>query len=471
MSEHGHPLGTVQELEEDLDDLESSLRGDLVLPDHESYERARNVWNGLINKYPAVTVQARGSGDVGLAVDFARRNDLDLSIRGGSHNQTGAAVAENGLVIDMKEIDHIIIEPEKNVARIGPGNSVEDVLAETQEYGLAPPTGSASGVGISGPTLGGGIGWFRRKYGLAIDALRSVEIVTADGELRRASSDSNSDLFWAVRGGGGNFGIVVDFEFDLFDVGPMVAGLGVFYPAESSDSVLEVHRNFMHEAPEELTTILLYGHVPPLPSIPDDVSGEEAIAILGCYAGNPEEGMQITDTLRNIDNPIIDMSGPMPYESLHDLGSQMYPWGRNYVHRSVFVDELSDDVHDIIQNRLEAAPSPMDVIAIWALGGNIGHGSPSAFPWVDKQFMITIEANWEHFDNDEEFQWAHQTERELRNAGGEGAYGGFTGVEEQPWEDWSEQVYADNYNQLLEAKRAYDPDNVFKHNVNIEPAP
>lgn len=465
-----HPLGTVAELGEDaIKSLGGDLQGDLILPDHEDYNDTRNVWNGLANKYPAVIVRALGSADIARALDFAQENDLEISVRGGSHHQTGVAIVDNGLVVDLEDMDDIDVDPEAKVARVGPGVRAEDVLAETQEYGLATPTGSAGDVGIPGSTLGGGIGWIRRKHGLGIDALRSVEIVTPDGEIREVSPDQNENLFWAIRGGGGNFGVIASFEFELYEVGPIVGGLGVFYPAEHTEEVMETHREVIEDAPEELTTILLSGHVPNLPPMPDELAGQDAVAILGCYAGDPEEGMEVIAPLREIAEPIVDMSEPMPYEVLHDLGTQMYPWGRNYVHRSVFVDDLTDEIHDIIAEQTKAAPGDLDAIGVWPLGGNVGHGGDAAFPWDDKQYMITVEANWEHYDNESEFEWVRDVERQLRDAGGEGSYSGFTGVEEQEWEDWGTQVYAENYDRLAKVKAQYDPSNVFQHNVNIKP--
>ncbi len=470
MSEYKHPLGTIAELdEEDITRFDENLRGDLILPDNEEYEDARNVWNGLINKYPAIIARVKGATDVAHAVQFARDNELELAIRGGAHHQAGSAIVNQGLVIDLADMDSVHVDPEAQVARVEPGTRAEDVLAETQKHGLATPTGSAGDVGIPGSTLGGGIGWIRRKYGLGIDALRSVEIVTPDGELRKASPDQNEALFWAVRGGGGNFGVVTNFEFELYEVGPMVQGLGIFYPADIADDVLETFGEVMADAPEELTTILINGHVPNLPPMPDELAGTDAVGILGCYAGDPEEGAEVIAPLRDIGDPLIDMSDVMPYEMLHDLGTQMYPWGRKYTHRSVFVDELTDAVHDIILEQTEAAPTPMAAIGVWPLGGNIGHGPDAAYAWDDKRYMLTIEGNWEEFQNRPTLDWAAETERLLRDAGGEGAYAGFTGVEEREWEDWTEQVYGDCYERLTEAKAAYDPENVFSQNVNIEP--
>lgn len=471
MSLEPHPLGTVEQLGENtIAELDADLSGDLILPDHEQYEDARNVWNGLINEYPAVVVRVADSDDVAAGIQFARNHGLELSIRGGAHHQTGAAVVDNGLVLDLADLTGIDVSPDRQVVTVEPGTRAEDVLAATQEYGLAPPTGSAGDVGMSGTTLGGGIGWIRRKHGLSIDALRRVELVTPDGTVREASPETNEDLFWALRGGGGNFGVVTEFEFDCYEVGPVVPALGVFYPTGAARDVLETHRRILADAPEELTTILSHGHVPPLPPVPDELHGTDAVTLLGCYAGDQEDGMEVIEPLRSITDPILDMSEPLPYEVLHDLGTQMFPWGRKYAWRSVFVDELTDEIHEVILEQKDTAPGPMDAIDIWAMGGNVGHGGEAAFNWADKRYLIVVEANWEGFETTAQLEWARRTERRLREVGGVGSYAGFTGVEQQEWEDWGAQVYGSNYDRLAEIKERFDPQNVFRHNITVQPA-
>lgn len=470
MSSHAHPLGTVQALSDGaIEGFAADLDGDLVLPDSEEYEDARNVWNGLINEYPAVVSRVANADDVARSIGFAREHGLRIAIRGGAHHQAGSAVVSQGLVIDLVDLDAIDVDPDAKVARVEPGNRAEDVLAATQEYGLATPTGSAGDVGIAGSTLGGGIGWIRRKHGLGIDALRRVEVVTADGERLTASPERNPDLFWAVRGGGGNFGVVTELEFDLYEVGPMVRTLGVFYPAEAAAEVMDAHREVVADAPEELTTVLLRGEVPNLPPMPDAIAGTDAVGVLGCYAGDPETGAAAIAPLREVAEPIVDMSDVMPYEALHDMGTQLYPWGRKYTHRSVFVDELTDEVHRIVRDRVDAAPTPMSAVGIWPLGGNVGHGPDAAYAWADEGYMITVEGNWETVENRPTLDWAAETDRLLREAGGEGAYAGFTGVEERDWEDWAAQVYGDNYDRLARIKAEYDPDGVFSRNVTVDP--
>lgn len=469
MAGHIHPLGIVEPIGNELDEFAAEIRGELVLPDSDEYDDARNVWNGLINKYPGVVVRPHGASDVARAVQFAREHGLDISVKGGGHHQAGSAIADRGLVVDLSQLDEIHVDTQEQVARVGAGTRAEDLLAEVQEHGLAAPTGSAGDVGIPGATLGGGIGWIRRKHGLSIDALRSVEIVTADGRLRKASPEYNEDLFWAVCGGGGNFGIVTNFTFELYEVGPIVGALGVFYPFEVAEEVLEAHRKFMADAPDAVTTILLVGHVPGLPPVPEEIMGTDAVAILGCFTGPPEEGMEELAPLREIANPILDLSDPMPYEVLHDLGTQMFPWGRKYSWRSVYFDEMSAELEEIILDHVEEAPSELSSISVWPQGGAVGSGPDAAYPHDDKQYLVVVEGNWEDHDNVENMEWVRETERFLREAGGEGSYAGFTGVEEQEEEDWREKVYADSYNRLATVKAEYDPDNVFRHNVNIDP--
>jgi len=471
MSTRRHPLGTVAALGDDaVEGLGRGLDGDLILPDHEAYRDARDVWNGLINRYPAVVVRAAGGSDVARAIGFAREHDLPLSVRGGAHQQAGDAVVDNGLVVDLSTLTDITVDPDRRVATVGPGARTDAVLAATQEHGLAMPTGSAGCVGMAGTTLGGGVGWLRRKHGLSVDALRSMEVVTAAGDVIEVSPDSHADLFWAMRGGGGNFGVVTRFEFDLYEVGPIVGGLNVFYPAEMAPEVLRRYRGFAADAPPELTTIVNYGEIPAIPQMPTHLHGEAAIGLIGCYAGDPEAAMAATAPLRDLGDPLIDASDAIPYAALHEVGTLMHPWGRNYVNRSVFVDDLTEEVRELIVDRTEAAPGAMDGVGVWPMGGAVGSGADAAFAWPDERFLIVIEAAWEDTNTPAHVEWAQETDRLFREAGGEGAYAGYAGVEEADWEEWPRKVYGDSYDRLRSVKADYDPDNVFSHNINVEPA-
>ncbi len=465
-----HPLGVVGALgEATVGEFARRLNGDLIGPDDEAYDGARDVWNGLINRYPALVARVEDAGDVATAVEFARNNDLPLSVRAGAHNQAGSAIAENGVVVDLRNLDHAEVDADRQVARVGPGNSTADALAATQEHGLAFPTGSAGCPGVAGTTLGGGIGWIRRKHGLAVDALRSVEVVTAAGDVLRASPEENADLFRATGVGGGNFGVVTDFEFDCFEVGPTVGGLSVFYPRSAADEVFEAFREFAATAPPAATTLCNYAEVPAVPGVSPEHHGEEAMVLIGCYLGDPEAGMETFAPLRSVTEPLVDNSGPVPYEMLHEMGTMLHPWGRKYVHRSTFVDDLTDDLHEFLLDRTAAAPGPMDGVGVWPMGGAVADGD-SAFPWAEKSHMVVVEAAWESHDSPAHIEWARETTRALRERWGEGAYVGYVGVEEQEWEDWAELAYGDALDHLRTVKGEYDPDNLFDNGVAVVPA-
>nr|WP_269432631.1 FAD-binding oxidoreductase [Haloferax profundi] len=450
-----------------------SLRGDFVSQDDESYDEERSVWNGLVDKYPRLIVRCQGVADVSTSLTFAADHDLPFSVRGGAHNQTGSSTVDDGLVLDLADMNHVHVDPDERVAQVGPGCRARDVLIESQHYGLATPTGSAGDVGIPGSTLGGAIGWMRRKHGLGIDALRSVDVVTPDGELVTASEDENEDLFWAVRGGGGNFGVVTNFEFELYEVGPIVAGLGVFYPGEQTEEVFEAYREAAADASDEVTTLALKSHVPNLPPMPDELVGEDAVAVLGCYIGSPEDGMEALQPFRElVDEPLLDMSEPMPYLMLHQLGTMMFPEGRNYCHRSCFVDDLSDDVIDAIVDHANEAESPLSGVGVWQMGGAISDvgGDETAYPHRDAEYMITVEANWDDGEDDANVEWARDGDDLFRSLGGYGAYGGFTGVSTEGSEETVERVYGDNFDRLSEIKARYDEQNAFDNTVNVTPS-
>lgn len=466
-------IGRGQLSGDDVAAFAMSLRGEVVSPDDGTYDETRTVWNGLIDKRPTLIVRCQGAADVAKGLEFAADHRLPFSVRGGAHHQSGSSMVDDGLVLDLSEMTHVHVDPEERVANVGPGCRVRDVLIESQHYGLATPTGSAGDVGIPGSTLGGGIGWMRRKHGLGIDALRSVDVVTPSGELVTASEDEHEDLFWAVRGGGGNFGVVTNLEFELYEVGPIVAGLGVFYPGEQAEEVLEAYRKATVEAPNEVTTLALNTHVPGLPPLPDELVGEETVAVLGCYVGDIEEGMEALQPYRELaDEPLLDMSEPMPYMLLHQLGTMMFPDGRNYCHRSCFVDELSDEVTDAIADHTKKAESPHSGVGVWQMGGAISDVGTDemAYPHRDAEYMVLVEANWDDGDDDAHLTWARDGDDLFRSLGGYGAYGGFTGVSQQDGESFPNRVYGDNFDRLAEIKARYDTSNTFNQNVNVAPA-
>jgi|APHM01.1.fsa_nt_gi FAD/FMN-containing dehydrogenases len=466
-----HPLAVVGGLgEAAVGELARGLDGEIVGPDDEAYETARAVWNGLVEQYPALIVRVANAADVGRAVGFATDHDLAVSVRSAGHQQAGDAVVDEGVVVDLGELDTVEVDPEREVAVVEPGNTTADALAATQEHGLAFPTGSAGSPGVAGTTTGGGIGWIRRECGLAVDALRRVEVVTADGTVRTATASENEDLFWAVRGGGGNVGVVTEFEFDLASVGPVVGGLNVFYPRSEADAVFDAFRSFCVDAPTAATAICNYTEIPAVPGMPPEHHGEPAVGLIGCFAGDPDRGVEVFSPLREVADPLVDNTGPVPYEKLHEMGTMLHPPGRNYVHRSVYVDELTDELGETLTDRVEDAPGPLDGVGIWPLGGAVGDSPSSAFAWDDRSHLLVVEAAWESHDTPAHLRWARDTERAIRELGGEGAYAGYLGVEEQPWEDWASQAFGDNRDRLRTVKARYDPENVFGGSLSVAPA-
>lgn len=456
--------------QDEIYQLAGSLRGTVVTPDTDNYDEVRQIWNGLIDKHPKLIVQCQGAADVANTVEFVNEHGIDFSIRSGGHHQAGSSLVDNGLVIDLSEMNSVHIDPDNQIARVDPGCRARDLLIEAQHYGLAAPTGSAGDVGISGSTLGGGLGWIRRKHGLGIDALRSVDVVTLDGDRITASREENEDLFWALRGGGGNFGIVTSFEFELVELGPLVAGLGVFYPGAEAETVLKGYRELTQNAPDELTTVTLNSHIPHLPPIPDALAGKDAIAVMGCYAGDIEEGQKALQPFRELSEPLLDMSEPMPYMMLHQLGTMMFPEGRNYCHHSIFIDDLDVDVINKIISATEERPSQLCGIGTWHLGGEISGNDAGVFPWRDKEYMIVVESNWEDGDDDEHMLWAQEIDKEFRELGGVGAYSGFSGVNHPESDQWAELVYGDNLQRLAEIKSDYDASNTLNKNINVVPS-
>lgn len=463
------PLETLSD--EQLETLDKTLDGDLILPHYNEYEDARDVWNGLIDKHPAIIVRVQHADDVAVGIQFATEHGLELSIRGNAHHQTGSALVENGLVIDLADLTDIDVDVDNNRVTVGAGATAGQALEQTLEYGLAFPTGSASVVGISGSTLSGGLGWMRRKNGAGIDALREVEIVTADGEVRTISPNENEQLFYAVCGAGANFGVVTSLSFDLFETPPVVPALSVFYDPKDAEQVLESYRELTQDAPEEFTSFLLNTHVPPMPDVPEELHGRPSIAILGAYIGEPDEAEDVLAEYQSLGEPLINMSGDLPYIALHELGADMFPDGHLYSQRSMFVDEVTDEHLDLVRTGTDDSPSPISGIGIWDMGGAIGDSDhETSVPWDDKQYMITVEGQWlDDETTDANLEWVRGLEQDAREIGGEYAYGGFVGFEEQDYEDWSDLVYGGHYDRLADLKAEYDPENVFSTNINIEP--
>ncbi|WP_411963936.1 FAD-binding oxidoreductase [Haloferax sp. YSMS24] len=448
-----------------------TLHGELVVPSDPEYDDARSVWNGMIDKRPALIARCAGVADVATAVAFARENDLLVSIRGGGHNVAGTAVCDDGLVIDLSEMTSVHVDPERRTAWVQAGATWADVDHESQFFGLAAPGGVVSDTGVAGLTLGGGIGHLRRKYGLSCDNLRSVELVTADGEYVTASEDERPDLFWALRGGGGNFGVVTGFEFELHPVGPEVATVLVFYDAANLPEILASYREYARTAPDEVSTLTFSGMLPDEELSPDAVDVAK-IAIIGCYAGPAEEGMDVLAPLRRFADPITDLSGVRPYEDLQTLLDEDYPDGMRYYWKSLYLDGISDEAIERIASWTEAAPSPLSTIDVWHLSGAITDVdvTESAFAGRHAPYLLGVEANWEDADTDEEnVAWVRDCLDDMRQFSDGSVYLNFPGFLEEG-DEMMRTTFGDAYERLVAVKDEYDPTNLFRVNQNVKPS-
>jgi FAD/FMN-containing dehydrogenase len=457
---------------EALEGFVGALRGPVLRPGDEGYDDTRAVWNGLIDRRPALIARCTGAADVVDAVDFAREQGLLLSIRGGGHNVAGTAVNDGGLVIDLSGMRGVHVDPANGTVRAQSGATWGDCDRETQLFGLAVPGGVVSTTGIAGLTLGGGLGHLRRKHGLTIDNHLSVDIVTADGRLRRASATENEDLFWAVRGAGANFGVVTSFEFRAHPVGPMVMVGAVFYPLEDARRLLGAWRDHMSTAPEELSSIALCWNVPPGDPFPPELHGRDVLIVAAAYAGPVDEGEPVVQPLRALGRSVLDLSGPWPWLGLQSGFDALFPKGGLYYWKSRALAELSDAAIDEIADFAARRPTPLSDVIVWHHGGAMSRvgESETAYAGRDATFLVTGEASWTDPGRSEDaIAWA----REFWDAMGAHSTGGlyinFPGLGEEK-EALARAGHGVNYQRLSALKAVYDPDNLFRMNLNIAPA-
>ena len=454
-----------------LDEFRAGFAGDVICPGDADYDDARAVWNGVIDRYPGLILQCTGVADVIDAVNLVREHDLLVSVRGGGHNVAGSAVCDGGVVIDLSAMNGVWVDPEERTAWVQAGATLGDVDRETQAFGLATPLGVVSATGVAGLTLGGGLGHLRKKYGLSADNLASVDIVTPDGEYRTASADENRDLFWGLRGGGGGFGVVTKFEFDLHPVGPEVAALVVVYHADDGDAVMRGFREYAQSSPDELSIVTSRGRLPDEELFPADVVDDFKIVIGGMYAGPPAEGEAVIEPLRELAEPVADFSGTMPYTDLQRTFDEDYPDGGRYYWKSLYLESLSDDVIDRIFEWGDTAPSPRSTIDVWALGGAVADVGldESAFIGRDAPYLLAVEACWEDPGEDEaNVTWAREFLEEMQQYSDGTLYLNFPGFYEDS-DQLMERSFGDAYARLSELKTRYDPENVFRSKAHVQP--
>lgn len=462
--------GRLSPSQEGVENLQGKLKGQVILPSDSSYDEVRQLWNAMIDRRPALIVRCADAGDVPHALAFARAQGLDLSIRGGGHNIAGNALCDGGLAIDFSTMKQVRVDAGKQRASVEPGATLAEVDAATQVHGLATPVGINSTTGIAGLTLGGGFGWLTRKYGMTIDNLVSVEAVTAAGKRLRASESENADLFWALRGGGGNFAVVTQFEFNLHRVGPEVlAGLIVF-PFEQAKQVLTQYRNFVASAPEELNVWVVLRKAPPLPFLSPDVHGKEVVVLVPFYLGEAAQGRKLIERLRGFGTPCGEHVGVQPYAQWQTAFDPLLtPGARNYWKSHNFT-ALGDGALDSVIEFAGKLPSPQCEIFIGLVAGAANRVAPeaTAYRHRDAKYVLNVHGRWTERTDDERCTgWARAFFQAAAPYASAGVYVNFMTEEESARVT---AAYGANYERLGRIKAQYDPDNLFHHNQNILPA-
>jgi len=464
--------GTAKSLSKNIiDGFRNSIQGELITPADIEYESARKLWNGMIDKKPVLIARCAGVADVISAVNFSKEHNLLFSIRSGGHNVSGSAIADGGLVVDLSAMRSVTVNPERRVAHAEGGVRLGDLDHETQKFNLAVPVGVVSETGVSGLTLHGGAGWLLRKHGLTIDNLLSVEIVTADGQLKNANQHENSDLFWAIRGGGGNFGVVTKFEFKLHPVGPKVWMSVPMYPLDRAKAVMGACREYMQKAPEDLMVLGVYWSAPEVPEVPNQYHGAPVVILLGCYTGPFEKGESVIAPLREIGAPIADLSAPMSWVEAQKFLDEDYPDGAFYYWKSIYMDHLNDAVLEALAEHTVARPSKESSIDVWMLGGAMSRVNPTetAFCKRSAPYMLGIEANWKNrADAKANISWAKDVFKNMQKFTSGGSYLNFPGFVEDI-EDLLQGSYGPNLDRLRKIKAKYDPTNLFPGILNINP--
>ncbi len=453
----------------DLTSFQNGFKGTLIKPSDNSYDESRKIWNAMIDRKPELIVQVAGSNDVITAVESARKNNLDITIRGAGHNIAGNSISNGGMMIDFSKMKRVKVDKQKRIAFVEPGTTLGDFDEEAQKYGLATPVGVNSTTGIAGLTLGGGFGWLTRNYGLTIDNLLSAEVITVDGKKLRASEKENSDLFWAIRGGGGNFGIVTEFEFKLHKVGPeILAGLLVF-PFNQAKQVITQYKDFILTTQWEFNTFIVLRKAPPLPFLPENVHGKEVVVAAIFVESDFNQGEELIEKLRSLGDPVGEHIGKQPYINWQQAFDPLLtPGARNYWKTHNFT-ELSDEGLDIIIEYAGKLPTPQCEIFLPCLEGKPNQVSMDAmaYPNRDLKFILNIHGRWENAAQDKEvISWARDFYNATLKYASGGAYVNFM------TEDESERVakaYGSNYSRLLQIKKKYDPDNILHYNQNIKP--
>jgi len=448
------------------------VRGAVTTSVDAGYDEARTLWNGTTPRRPAVIIRARDAKDVAAAVNVAREAGVPIGVSGGRHNVAGNAMPDGAVVIDLRDMRTVTVDAEARRVRVQGGALLGDIDKATRPYNLAVPVGVATETGIGGLALGGGLGWLRRKHGLTVDNLVSAQVVLADGRTVRASEQEQADLFWALRGGGGNFGVVTEFEFRAHPVGPQVVVLAVFTPAEQARDGLRFWREYMSKAPDELSSFAIFWAVPDAELFAEHARGREALIFLSAWCGDPDEGERVIAPLRGFTEPLADLSGRWDYATeLQTFFDEDYPVGGRYYWKSRYFDTLSDEIIETLIDFAGTRPSKASSVDIWHLGGAIARVPADATPVPQRhaQFLLGIESNWSDAGADaENIAWAREFYAAASAHSPQGVYVNFPGFGEEGV-DLVRAAYGENYARLARIKAQYDPQNLFRFNQNIRP--
>lgn len=456
--------------QDDIDALSGAMRGGVHLDGDAVYDESRTIWNAMVDRKPGMVIRAKGASDVQIAVNFARENGLLVSVRSGGHQIAGHAVADGALLLDLSQMQSVHVDPKNKTARVGPGASLGDVDKETQAHGLALPVGINSTTGIAGLTLGGGFGWITRKFGMTIDNLVSADVVVADGRQLRASADENADLFWAICGGGGNFGVVTSFEFNLHEVGPEVMAGLIVHPLAAAPGLLQSFEKIADAAPDELTVWVVMRLAPPLPFLPEEWHGKPVLVFAACYSGDMADGEAAMAELRGLGDPIVDVIGPTPFVGWQAAFDPLLTPGMRNYWKSHDFDSLPEAAITTLLSALDNIPDPNSEVFIAHVGGAMARvpETATAYPQRSAHFVMNVHTRWAEPSGDDLcIGWARKLFDETAQFSTGSVYVNFMPEDEA---DRVTGAYGSNMDRLQTVKGIYDPENLFRLNHNIKPS-
>jgi len=453
-----------------IENLKMRLHGQILTPADIGYEESRTVWNAMIDRKPAVIARCLGTADVVACMQFVREHNLLICIKGGGHNIAGLATADGAFMLDMSLMRGVIVDPQKRIAHAQVGCLLSDVDRETQLYGLAAVLGFVSTTGIAGLTLGGGFGYLTRRWGWTSDNVTGMNVVTADAKLVKASNDENEDLFWGLRGGGGNFGIVTGIDYNLYPVGPDIVGGIVAWRANDAVKVFELYKKLTEQAPPELTLVALMRPAPPAPWLPRDIHGKPIVALIACYSGNPEDGGKVITPIKTFGNPVGDILIRRPYTQMQTLLDAANPKDRRNYWKSEYLPHIESSLFDTIITHAGKFPSPHSVIVVFQVEGALNHIGLEHSPAGnrDAHFVLNIPGSWENAGDDQKnIKWVREAWEDLRSLSTGGNYINFQAEDEGS--DRINASFGRALEQLVKVKMKWDPQNIFRINKNIKP--